>query len=124
MKRYALAVLVAASLVSGGCSTNAATGQRQISLISEAQEIQMGREGAQGVVQQMGLYDNAEIQSYVNTVGKALAARSERPDLPWEFRVIDDPMINAFALPGGYIFLTRGILAHFNNEAEMAASSS
>lgn len=121
MKRYVLAVLIATSLVAGGCSTNVATGQRQLSLISESQEIQMGQQAAQGVAQQMGLYDNAELQSYVNTVGKELAARSERPDLPWEFRVVDDPTVNAFALPGGYIFLTRGILAHFNNEAEMAS---
>ncbi len=121
MKRFALPLLLAASLLAAGCSTNAATGQRQLSLISESQEVQMGAQAAQDVAQQMGLYDNAEIQTYVNTVGKELAARSERPDLPWEFRVVDDPTVNAFALPGGYIFLTRGILAHFNNEAEMAS---
>jgi predicted Zn-dependent protease len=121
MKRNTFALLLATALIAAGCSTNAATGQRQLTLISEAQEVQMGAQAAQGVVQQMGLYENAEIQSYVNSVGKEIAAKSERPDLPWEFRVIDDPMINAFALPGGYIFLTRGILSHFNNEAEMAS---
>lgn len=121
MKRFVLTLLLALSFVAGGCSTNAATGQRQLTLISEEQEVQMGAQAAQGVIQQMGLYDNAEIQSYVNTVGKQVAAKTEKPNLPWEFRVIDDPMVNAFALPGGYIFLTRGILAHFNNEAEMAS---
>jgi predicted Zn-dependent protease len=54
-------------------------------------------------------------------VGARLAAGSERPDLPWTFRVVDDPSVNAFALPGGFIYVTRGIMAHLTNEAELAA---
>jgi predicted Zn-dependent protease len=104
-----------------GCAINPATGKRQLSLISEGQEIQMGREADQQLVTSMGLYDDPDLQAYVQRVGEGLAAVSERPHLPWTFRVVDDPVVNAFALPGGYIYITRGILAHFNSEAELAA---
>lgn len=104
-----------------GCAVNPATGERQIALIGEAQEVRMGREAAEQIRAQIGLYDDAALQAYVERVGQALAAKSERPDLPWSFTVVDDPTVNAFALPGGQIFVTRGILAHFNSEAELAA---
>jgi predicted Zn-dependent protease len=119
--RPALGLAVALLLTSVACATNPATGERQLALIGEQQEVELGREADQQVVQQMGIYPDDELQRYVERVGKALAADSERPDLPWTFRVIDDPVVNAFALPGGFIYLTRGILTHFNNEAEMAA---
>lgn len=121
MKRLSFAAVIPLILLSVACATNPVTGQRQLALISEAQEIQMGQQAAQQVAREMGLYNDQALQDYVNRVGLRLAADSERPDLPWEFRVVDDPMINAFALPGGKIFLTRGILSHFNNEAEMAS---
>ncbi len=88
--------------------------------MSEGQEIQMGREADPDIVASMGLQPDESIQLYVSGLGAELAARSERPDLPWTFRVLDDPLINAFALPGGYIYVTRGILAHFESEAELA----
>jgi predicted Zn-dependent protease len=97
------------------------TGKSQISLISESQEIQMGKEGAEQVKAQFGLVDDPALQRYVSDIGLALARKSERPELPWEFHVVDDPTVNAFALPGGYIFVTRGILAHMENEAELAS---
>ena len=103
-----------------GCATNPATGEREISLIGESQEIQMGREADPQVVASLGLYEDEAVQRYVNQIGQRLAAASERPDLPWTFRVIDDPTVNAFALPGGYIYITRGILTHLNSEAELA----
>ena len=102
------------------CAVNPATGQRQLSLMSEGQEIQMGREADPEIVASMGLYPDEDLQAYVQELGEALASRSERPDLPWTFRVLDDPLINAFALPGGYIYVTRGIMAHFESEAELA----
>ncbi len=118
IKRIAgLAVLVALS----GCTVNPATGERQLTLIGEQQEIAMGIEADKQVGQSMGLYPDEDLQRYVNEIGQRLAARSERPDLPWSFRVVDDSAVNAFALPGGFIYLTRGIMAHFNSEAEMAA---
>jgi predicted Zn-dependent protease len=116
-----LAAAVAFAAVAAGCATNPVTGRQQLALVSEQQEIELGRQTDQQVVQQLGLYPDEELQRYVNTVGQRLARDSERPELPWTFRVVDDASVNAFALPGGFIYLTRGILTHFNNEAEMAA---
>ena len=113
--RFAVAALVAA------CATNPVTGKRELSLIGEGQEIAMGQEGAQAAVAQMGVYPDSSIQRYVSSLGMTLAKGSERPDLPWSFTVVDDPNINAFALPGGPIFVTRGILAHMNSEAQLVS---
>ncbi len=113
--------LAAAVTLSGGCSVNPATGQRQLALIGEQGEINMGREADQQIVAQMGLYADEGWQTYIQELGAEMAAVSERPDLPWTFRVIDDPIVNAFALPGGFIYVTRGILTHFNSEAELAS---
>ena len=104
-----------------GCATNPATGKRQVMLISEAQEIAMGKQADPQIRASMGVYDDPELQEYVDRLGQELAARSERAHLEWHFSVLDDPLVNAFALPGGYIYITRGILAHFNSEAELAA---
>ncbi len=121
--RAALGVLALAVTVtfSPGCSVNPATGQRQLSLIGEQGEINMGRQADQQIVAQMGLYPDDGWQTYIQELGSQMAAKSERPDLPWTFRVIDDPIVNAFALPGGFIYMTRGILTHFNSEAELAS---
>ena len=113
--------LAAAVAIAAGCSVNPATGQRQLVLIGEQSEIQMGAEADKGIVAQMGLFPDDEWQSYMQELGASLAERSERPELPWTFRVIDDPIVNAFALPGGYIYVTRGILSHFNSEAELVS---
>jgi predicted Zn-dependent protease len=118
-----LRVLVAA-LAAGllaACSVNPATGERQLTLIGEGQEIQMGREADQEISASLGLYADESAQRYVAELGRRLAARSERPDLPWSFKVIDDPIVNAFALPGGFIYVTRGIMAHLSSEAELVA---
>jgi predicted Zn-dependent protease len=109
------------SLFVANCSTNPATGKRQLALVGEQQEIAMGREAAQQAAQQIGLYDDAKLQSYVSTLGKRLAADSERPNLPWTFQVVDDPSVNAFALPGGFIFVTRGLMTHLTSEAELVS---
>jgi predicted Zn-dependent protease len=101
------------------CARNPVTGKSEISLVSESQEIQMGQQYAQQIVQTMGVYENQQVKDYVSKLGLALAAKSERPKLPWAFHVMDDPTVNAFALPGGFIFVTRGILTHMNNEAEL-----
>jgi len=104
-----------------GCAENPATGKRQLSLVPQSQEISMGKQAAESVAQSVGLYDHAALQKYVSDVGHRLQAKAERPNLPWSFQVVDDSAVNAFALPGGYIFVTRGILAHMNNEAQLAA---
>jgi predicted Zn-dependent protease len=121
--RHRLAGLAAilACVWACGCAVNPATGKRQFVLVSEAQEISMGQQSDGQILEQFGAYDDDGLQVYVSDLGQSLAARSERPQLEWSFRVLDDPLVNAFALPGGYIYITRGILAHFNNEAELAS---
>lgn len=103
-----------------GCAVNPVTGQREFSLISESQEIQLGRDADRDISSSLGVVQDEALQEYVSEIGLRMARESERPDLPWTVRVLDDPIINAFALPGGYIYVTRGILAHFNSEAELA----
>ena len=109
-----------ASLLTAACAVNPATGERQLMLLSESDEIEMGREADVQVTEAYGLYESDELQAFVRGIGEDLASRSERPDLPWSFKVVDDPIVNAFALPGGFIFITRGILASLNSEAELA----
>lgn len=118
IRSRALPVLAAALLTA--CATNPVTGKREFSLMSEAQEIQLGQEMDVQVRKEMGLYADPDLQRYVETVGLRLARASERPNLPWHFAVVDEPAINAFALPGGYIYLTRGILPFLHDEAELA----
>ena len=118
MKRV-MPLLLSATLV-GACATNPATGQRELSLMSEAQEVQLGQEMDAQVRNEMGLYDDPALQRYVQDIGLRLARTSERPNLPWHFAVVDEPAINAFALPGGYIYLTRGILPFLHYEAQLA----
>lgn len=111
--------LVACAALVWACAINPVTGKRELSLISESQEIRMGQEGAQSVVNTIGLYPDSSLQAYVNRLGQSMALASERPQLPWSFAVVNDATVNAFALPGGSIFVTRGILAYFNSEAEL-----
>lgn len=108
-------------IVTSACAINPATGKRQLMLVSEQSEIEIGAQNDRAVVAQMGIYEYPELQQYVDGIGQELAARSERAHLDWTFRVVDDPIVNAFALPGGYIYVTRGILAHLNSEAELAS---
>ena len=114
------AVLIAVITVVAACATNPVTGRREFTLMSEAQEISLGRESDAQIKAEMGVYNDAALQQYVSDIGLRLAKLSERPDLPWQFTVVDQPAINAFALPGGFIYLTRGILPFLDNEAELA----
>lgn len=116
--RIAAVVMVAGAL---GCAENPATGKRQFSLVPKSQEIAMGKQASEEVAQSIGLVENAALQRYVTDRAQRLVANAERQELPWTFQVVDDPAVNAFALPGGYIFVTRGILAHMNNEAQLAS---
>lgn len=102
------------------CVTNPATGQRQFNILSEGDEVALGKQADGQIRQEMGLYQDQGWQEYVNRVGQAMAQKSHRPQLPWSFAVVDQPAINAFALPGGFIYLTRGILPYLRDEAEMA----
>ena len=114
--------IVAASLalLTLACATNPATGKREFSLMSEAQEVQLGQDMDPQVKQEMGVYNHPELQRYVSDLGMRLARASERPNLPWSFTVVDEPAVNAFALPGGKIYITRGILAFLHDEPQLA----
>jgi predicted Zn-dependent protease len=115
-----IACLALLAALVAGCATNPATGRREFSLVSAGQEVQMGREGYPAVLAEYGAYEDSTTQRYVNDIGQRLAKVSHLPDLEWHFTVIDDPSVNAFAMPGGYIYITRGILAHLNSEAQLA----
>jgi predicted Zn-dependent protease len=114
-------VCLLAGLAASGCAINPATGANQLMLVSESQEIQMGQQYDSQVVATIGLYPDATWQRYIQQLGARLAATSERPNLPWTFRVVNDPAVNAFALPGGFVYVTRGILPYFNSEAQLAS---
>ena len=88
--------------------------------IDEPEEIAMGRDVASRLLGAAPLVADPQLQRYVNSVGRWLAAQTERPDLPWQFGVLDHPNVNAFAVPGGTIFITRGLLDRMRNEAELA----
>ena len=107
-------------LLLSACATNPVTGRRELSFLSEAQEIAIGKETDAEVRREMGVYDDPALQRYVSDIGHRLAELSHRPHLPWTFTVVDHQAINAFALPGGFIYITRGILPYLDDEAELA----
>src|SRR4051812_706473 len=123
-RRLALAsfsTLLAAGLAAGiSCARNPVTGKNELSLVSESQEIELGKESAAQVQQSIGFYDDPGVQAYVSEIGLRMAKASERPNLPWEFHVVNDASVNAFALPGGFIYVTRGLMTSINDEAELA----
>jgi predicted Zn-dependent protease len=120
--RRSLAPLSALLLLATGlgCATNPVTGKKELSLVSESQEIAAGRQSKEAVAAEFGTYEHRGWTSRVDSLGKAMARRSHRPDLEWNFTVLDDATVNAFAAPGGYIYITRGILAHLGSEAQLA----
>lgn len=113
-------IVLPALLLVGSCAVNPVTGKRELSFISEAQEIEMGRQLLAQSRAETGFYADSGLQRYVAGIGLRMAQASERPQLPWEFHVLDDAVVNAYAAPGGFIFITRGILAYMNSEAELA----
>jgi predicted Zn-dependent protease len=118
-----LAILSAAllALSLAGCAQNPVSGKQDFVMMSEAQEINLGRQADAEIRKQYTVYPNPALQAYVNRVGQSLAQRSHRNNLRYRFTVLDSPEINAFALPGGYVYITRGIMAYLNSEAELAA---
>ena len=115
---YVLALALAATVTA--CATNPATGKREFSLMSEEQEIAAGQQNDIEVRREMGVYSDRGVEDYISDLGMRLARVSERPNLPWHFTVVDVPAINAFALPGGYIYVTRGILPFLDDESQVA----
>jgi len=117
-RRIAVTALGALALAS--CAQNPVNGYRDFVSMSEQQEIQMGAQANLAVLKEYAALDNSALQAYVNEVGQRLAKQSERPGLSWHFTVVDSPEVNAFSLPGGYVYITRGLLAYLNSEAELA----
>jgi predicted Zn-dependent protease len=113
-----LVVLSLAALTA--CARNPVTGRRQFVLISESQEIAMGAQAHGEAEGEYGFVDQPALQNYVRQNGAKLAVVSHRPNLDWHYTVVESPVINAFAIPGGYVYFTRGILAYINTEAELA----
>ncbi|MEE8209929.1 MAG: M48 family metalloprotease [bacterium] len=113
--------LLAAGLLLAGCVTNPATQQKEFTLVTEAQEIQMGQQAHGEILKQFGQYEDSALGDYVAGVGGRIASISHRKQLPYRFTILDSSILNAFALPGGGIYVTRGLLAALNSEAELAA---
>ena len=120
MRCCAVCLAAAAALTLPACVKNPVTGARQLALISESQEIAIGEASDPEVINEFGKVEDPALQDYFSRLGMELAKLSHRPNLPWHFTVLDSPVVNAFAVPGGYIYFTRGILAYMNNEAELA----
>jgi predicted Zn-dependent protease len=119
--RLAGLALLAAALLSTGCATNPATGKTDIVLMSEHEEIKIGREMHEKMMAEGAAYDDAKLQVYVDRIGQRLAKNSDRPKLKYTFTVLNNENINAFATPGGYIYVNRGLLVYMDNESELAA---
>ncbi len=113
------AVLAVVALA--GCAENPVTGESDFVLMGEDQELSIGRQAHGEVLEQYASYENPALQNYVQRVGESLAVRSHRRDLVYRFTLLDSEAVNAFALPGGYIYITRGMLALLDSEAELAA---
>jgi len=108
------------SILLASCASNP-TGGANFVLMSESAELEKGAELHQEMLNQNPIYNDPELQAYVNEIGQKMAAVSHRPDLEYVFTIIDSPDINAFALPGGYIYVNRGLLNFLNSEAQLAA---
>lgn len=115
-----VSMLAGLAILMSSCATNPVTGKKQLVFISEEQEIAMGKEYDPQIVAMFGLYEDEKLQAFINEKGQEMADISHRPKLAYEFKIVDSPVLNAFAVPGGYVYFTRGIMAHFSNEAEFA----
>ncbi|MBT6105380.1 MAG: M48 family metallopeptidase, partial [Porticoccaceae bacterium] len=117
------AVSLMAVLFAAGCAVNPVTGEKELSLISERQEISLGENNYGPSRQSQGgdYYLDSELQAYITSVGRRLAVQSDRPDLPYEFVVLNNSVPNAWALPGGKIAINRGLLEYLDDESQLAA---
>ncbi|MCB9082444.1 MAG: M48 family metalloprotease [Lewinellaceae bacterium] len=117
---YRLLLIAVGLLLLTTCARNPVTGKKQVMLMSEQQEIALGAQSDPQVLAEFGPYNNAAMQQFINEKGQKMVAVSHRANLPFQFKIVDSPVVNAFALPGGYVYFTRGIMAHFNDEAQFA----
>lgn len=120
MMRITLMLLAALATVAG-CATNPVSGRSEVAMMSESSEVKLGKQLHVQITQTMGVYDDLDLQDYVQKLGEKLARASHRPDLEWKFTIVDTDDVNAFATPGGFVYISRGILPYLKNEAELAA---
>ena len=113
--------IIILTLITISCAVNPVTEKREFMLFSDQDEIEMGKQGNEAVLVQFGTYGNPSLQRYIDHVGQKIAQVCHRKDLPHHYTVVDSAVPNAFALPGGYVYITRGLLAHLNNEAQLAS---
>lgn len=116
----ALLVALLLPALLGGCARNPATGGGSVVVMSQGREVQIGEEMHQEILKQGGIYDNAAVQAYVDKVGQRLVTQTDDPGQSFTFTVVDSPDINAFATPGGYVYINRGLLAYLDSEDELA----
>jgi predicted Zn-dependent protease len=112
--------LIFCLLFLSGCAMNPVTGRKQFVMMTEGQEIALGKESDPEIIAFFGSYNDPRLQRFINEKGQEMVKVSHRPKLAYEFKIVDSPVVNAFAVPGGYVYFTRGIMANFNNEAEFA----
>ena len=113
-------MLVAILFWTVSCATNPVSGGPELMLLSEQDEIKLGSETDREVRSQYGVYEDADLEAYLNDMCRRLGKLSHRPTLEYRLEILDASVVNAFAVPGGYVYFTRGILANLNNEAELA----
>ena len=115
-----IAIFIFTLLLFISCAVNPVTGKKQLNFMSESQENALGLESDSAVIAEFGLYPDDALQKFIQSEGDAMVKISHRPELKFHFRLLDSDVINAFAVPGGYVYFTRGIMAYFNNEAQFA----
>jgi len=120
MKRFLFCFIIFFSALLIGCSVNPVTGKRELILVSKGQEKAIGKKSDKEITAQYGIYKDKYLYEYVNSVGRKIVKHVHRHDVNYTFRVLDSVQVNAFAVPGGYVYITRGLLAYLNNEAQLA----
>ncbi len=120
-KRLCLFLIIFSFLLAIGCATNPVTHKRELMLFSDQDEIKMGKEGDEAVLKQFGRYGDSGLQGYIDQVGQNIARVNHRQELTYHYMVVDSAVLNAFALPGGYVYINRGLLAYLNNEAQLVS---
>ncbi|WP_371232689.1 M48 family metalloprotease [Pseudomonas sp. QE6] len=121
VRSFGILALLALLSVLAGCAVNPATGKTDFVMMSEQEELGLGQKYSQEILKQYPRYEDEKLQAYVQQVGERVARAGDRPNLQYHFTVIDTPDINAFALPGGYVYIHRGLMAYLGSEAELAA---
>lgn len=115
-----LIILIYSALLLNGCAKNPVTHENQFVVINEEDEVKIGQEADIIIKEKFGVYNSPALLAYVDRVGQKVAAVCDRQNISYHFTILDTNMVNAFALPGGYVYITRGLLARLNSEAELA----